>query len=75
MRVINIIGLGQIQTWLRAHHVHGRILGMRQVHHWASDAEDSMLAGNPPMVEIRASESINGRAETFTVGDAGVSNA
>lgn len=39
---------------------------------WAQDAEQSADNGNPPMIELRAWESLSGATQTFTVSGSGV---
>lgn len=74
--IINENGLAEIREWLQsvandpAHYDTDRAL-----HAWAEKAEESMVAGNGPHIELAARHAIMGVPLTFTVSDAGVTHA
>lgn len=39
---------------------------------WCDEAEQAIISGKPPMVEMKARHSRSGFPETFTVPDAGI---
>ena len=68
---INETGLQEIARFLATRHKLGNFTD-DQLHAWAADAEFQMGEGNPPTIEIKARDSVSGRAEEFTVSPAGV---
>lgn len=72
MKTINSAGLAAIREFLSAHHKRGRTMTAAMMSAWATEAEQSMLDGNPAMIEIRAVDAITGQPVTFTVPPTGV---
>jgi len=73
--VINPAGLEHIRAWLADHMKNGGNLGAAEIAAWATAAEFQMSEGNPPSIELRASQSVSGRTETFTVPANGIGEA
>lgn len=71
MKTINEKGLAAIAQWLAEKHKRPADVAGREGA-WASDAERSMLNGNPPLIEIRAWDSASGRTEAFVVPSSGI---
>lgn len=68
MKTINEKGLAAIAQWLAEKHKRPADVAGREGA-WASDAEQSMLNGNPPLIEIRAWDAVSGHTECFRVPD------
>lgn len=69
---INLIGKLEILEFLVQNHKLGKKLDDENINAWARDAENQLSMGNPPSIEIRSWESVNGYTQTFTVSEAGV---
>lgn len=69
---INARGRWLIREFLAANHKRGAIMTSEMIGAWANEAEESLEAGNPAMIEVRAMDSISGHPVTFTVPDEGV---
>ena len=73
--VINPAGLEHIRAWLADRMINGGNLGAAEIAAWARDAEYQVSEGNPPSIELRASQSVSGHTETFTVPADGIGEA
>ncbi len=71
MRTINENGLVQIKNWLQSQ-AKPRGWSEENIGAWASEAEESMRNGNPPMIELKSCDTLSGVTETFTVPPEGV---
>lgn len=72
-RTINTTGLNEIKEFLAANHKKGGDHFTRDMlQAWAADAEFQMSEGNSPSIEIKASDSIHGYTQEYTVSDAGI---
>jgi len=70
---VNETGLNEIKEFLAANHKKGGDhFNRSMLLSWASDAEFQLSEGNSASIEIRASDSIHGRTEVFTISDAGL---
>lgn len=73
IRRVNEKGLRYLADWINAtandDHRH---TDARNLDAWAMEAEESMGAGNPPMVEMQAPATLSGNPETFTIPPDGV---
>jgi len=69
---VNPTGLAAIHEWLKEHMKDGDLLGPDNINAWATDAEFQMSEGNPPCIELRASQSVSGHTETFTIPSLGI---
>ncbi len=74
---VNESGLAHIKAWIDSTSKtddSGPVCGTdpQALNAWASDAEESMGNGNPPLIEMRASSTKSGRTETFVVPEDGV---
>ena len=75
---INGEGIEEIRAFLVANHNKPGLyegtdsLTMCMLRAWAREAELSLSEGNDAGIELKARDSIHGRAQTFTVGAAGV---
>ena len=67
-------GISQLAEFLRSHHVDGHAIANDRgcMNAWADEAEQSLDAGNQAMIEVRASDSLSGSPETFTVAAEGI---
>lgn len=76
IRRVNEKGLRYLSAWINAtandEHRH---TDPDNLNAWADEAEESMGAGNPPLVEMQAPATLSGRPETFTVPDDGIYEA
>ena len=73
LQTVNEAGLNEIKQFLAAHHKKGADhFTHEMLQAWASDAEFSLTEGNGATIEIRAWDSSNNRAETFTVSPEGL---
>ncbi len=76
IRRVNEKGLRHLAAWINAtandDHRH---TDPQNLDAWASEAEESMGAGNPPMVEMQAPATLSGSAETFTIPADGIYEA
>lgn len=70
--IINEIGMELIRAWLTERMKNGHNLGNAEILAWARDAEFQLGEGNPPSIELRASESVSGRTETMTIPQEGI---
>lgn len=70
-KVVNATGLAEIKSFLRRRHF---------VQDWeknylralAERAERQMARGSPPVIELKAWESLSGHVEEFQISDAGI---
>lgn len=74
---VNDAGLREIAEFLQENHKAAagkpyRYFTDSMLNAWAADAEASMEAGNPPMIEIPGRHSVTGNPITYTVSDAGL---
>lgn len=71
---INKTGMDEIAEFIRANHKDGERLAddPRVIAAWAGEAEESLDNGNPPMIEIRAYDSVSGVPVEFTVSERGI---
>jgi hypothetical protein len=71
-RVITYEGLMAIKNWIEKtsdRDEAGLLQGtdMQNLEAWATEAEESMLMGNPPIIEMSKTVTRSGRPETFTI--------
>ena len=72
-RTINTTGLREIADFLAANHrLGGENFTSDMLNAWAADAEFQMSEGNSPSIELKASDSIHGYTQEYTVSDAGI---
>ena len=71
-RTVNDCGIGEIRAFLAENHKKGDAFTLEMLHAWAKDAEFQLSEGNSATIEIRASDSVHGRAQEFTISDAGL---
>ena len=71
-QIINQHGIQEIAAWLADHMIGGADLMESQKTAWAADAEFQLGEGNPPVIELRSTQSVSGHTETFTVSPAGI---
>ena len=69
---INTIGLAEIHAFLADNHKSGDHFTPSMLSAWADEAEFQLAEGNPASIEIRSWDTVSGRAEEFTVSDAGI---
>ena len=70
---VNEQGLNEIKEFLAANHKKGGDHFTRDMlNAWAADAEFQMSEGNSPSIELKASDSIHGYTQEYTVSDAGI---
>jgi len=79
MRIVNDKGIAALKKWIeetRAEDDFGFLCGTdaEALNAWAEEAEDSMLAGNPPIVEMHEMNTRSGRPETFTLSSEMISD-
>lgn len=76
IRRVNEKGLRHLAAWINAtandDHRH---TDPQNLDAWASEAEESMGAGNPPMVEMQAPATLSGAPETFIIPADGIYEA
>jgi hypothetical protein len=74
VKVVNEIGITALKKWIETtalpDYCH---TDQRNIEAWCQEAEESMGNGNPPIVEMRSSDTKSGVPETFTIPDAGIS--
>ena len=68
---INESGMAEIRKFLADNHK--KDISEIYLPAWAQEAEQSLGNGNPPIIEIKAWDSVSGHTEEFTVSDSGVS--
>lgn len=72
-REVNETGLREIKEFLARNHKKGGDYFTRDMlQAWAEQAEFQMREGNPPSIEIRAYESVNGYTQEYTISDEGI---
>ena len=72
-RTINTTGLREIADFLAANHrLGGEHFTSDMLNAWAADAEFQMSEGNSHSIELKASDSIHGYTQEYTVSDAGI---
>lgn len=71
IKMINEKGLAEIRAFLKANHKQDFFTD-EMISAWASDAEQAMGNGNPPLIEIPKWDTYSGRPETFTISPYGV---
>lgn len=69
---VNQQGLKEIKKFLAKNHKWGKKFSQEMLLAWAADAEFQLAEGNSASIEIRASDSIHGRTQEFTISDAGL---
>ncbi len=70
IHTVNAAGLAEIAAFLADNHVKGGDhFTADMLRAWAADAEFQLAEGNSATVEIRASDTVSGHAETYTVSD------
>ena len=75
MKFVNENGLQQLKAWILQTAKEGHAcVDAKNLDAWASEAEESMGSGNPPMVEMKAIATTSGVPETFTISYSGVSD-
>jgi hypothetical protein len=72
MKIVNEKGVSALKRWIesvRGEDEAGPLAetDARALEAWCVEAEESMLAGNPPVVEMSGHMSRSGRPETFTL--------
>jgi hypothetical protein len=72
MSAVNAVGLSEIREFLATHHKRDEPFTLENLRAWARDAEFQMSEGNPPSIEIRAFDTLSGRAEQYTISTAGI---
>lgn len=77
VKSVNANGIAQIAAWLLENHKTGERISQdpEMLRAWAADAEFSLSEGNDAGIEIRSSDSIHGRTQTFTVSADGLDYA
>lgn len=71
MKKINEKGLKEIEQFLAENHKKGPF-SREMLLAWVADAEFQLAEGNSASIEIRAWDSVHGRAQEFTISDAGI---
>lgn len=72
-RTINAAGLAEIRAILAAYHkLGGDYFTDSMIAAWAADAQFQLDEGNPPSIEIKAPDHVDGRTQDFTLSDAAV---
>lgn len=72
MKIVNDKGIAALKRWIEETSLKDGF-GARcrtdseALNVWAEEVEESMLAGNPPMVEMHRMNTRSGRPETFTL--------
>ena len=70
---VNEKGLHHLANWINAtandDHRH---TDQDNLDWWAREADESMAAGNPPVVEMQAPATLSGAPETFTIPPDGI---
>lgn len=70
---VNDRGLRYLADWIKATAKEGEhVIDAQNLDAWATEAEESMGNGNPPMVEMNEIATISGRPETFTIPADGI---
>ncbi len=73
MKSVNETGIKEIHAFLAANHkLGGDHFDAEMLHAWARDAEFQLGEGNPACIEIKASDSINGRTQEYTISATGL---
>jgi len=79
MKYVNNKGIAEIQDFLIRHHrlaerFRGDCpMGKSMLLGWAKDAEFQMWEGNPPSIEIRSFDTLDGMTRTYTISQDGIS--
>jgi hypothetical protein len=75
MQVVNAHGKHEIATFLLNNHVRGLALYCvpAVLNAWAREAEFSLSEGNAALIEISARNSLQSRAQTYTLTSKGLS--
>lgn len=72
-RTINAAGLAEIRAILAAYHkLGGDHFTDSMIAAWAAEAQFQLDEGNPPSIEIKARDHVDGRTQDFTLSDAAV---
>ena len=75
MQTVNKSGLEEIRRFLAENHkLGGDHFTDSMLSAWASEAEFQSAEGNPPSIEIRASDSVSGHTVTYTISAAGMTD-
>jgi hypothetical protein len=74
MKFVNGKGMAALKNWIEQTRGEDEIGPLADsdptaLNWWCIEAEESMLAGNPPNVEMSQHQTRSGRPETFTLGD------
>lgn len=69
---INETGIKEVADFLAENHKQGRNFDRDNLLAWARDAEFQLDLGNPPTIEIKAWESVNGYTQEFRISPDGV---
>lgn len=70
--IVNKQGLNEIRDFLSVNHIKGGDhFTNEMLSAWAADAEYQASEGNPPTIEIKASESVNGYTQEYQISSAG----
>ena len=73
MKTINAFGIQEIHSFLAENHkLGGDHFTAAMLRAWAADAEFSLSEGNDAGIELKSSDSVHGRTQTFTVSGAGI---
>ncbi len=72
MKTVNEKGLAALKVWIEKTSAQDDagplcLTDSKALDAWAAEAEESMLVGNPPMVEMSHLHTQSGRPETFTL--------
>ena len=72
MKVVNQTGIEEIRQFLSENHRQGDSLTPSMLQAWADEANFKMAEGNPAFIEIRAHESVHGRAQVYDLSPEGI---
>jgi len=72
LRIVNERGMAALKSWIEKTSGEDEagllcLTDSKALNAWAIEAEESMLAGNPPMVEMSHFHTRSGKTETFTL--------
>lgn len=74
MKFVNEKGISAIKRWIEQTRAEDELGPLADsdptaINWWCVEAEESMLAGNPPIVEMSKHQTRSGRPETFALTD------
>lgn len=73
MYYVNATGMQEIRKFLAANHkLGGDHFTDVMLHAWASAAEYQAAEGNPPSIEIKSADAIDGHAIEYTISPEGL---